>query len=342
MASNGRIQRAKQKARGAWRFGIDRLPGMVVDSLRAEGSGRAGGGFAGQTPTPRVGGGGDAADVREIEQTGYAAAWLGHGGVLLRQGGLTILVDPVLSERIGPRVGGRTIGPARLIPSPATIHELPTVDLILITHAHYDHLDRPTLEQLARTQTTVLTARRTRRLIPRGFGNVLELHWDGVIEVGGVRISALRPEHWGSRTALDVARGCNSYLLESDDRRTLAPGDTAETGEFASIGSIDLALFGIGAYEPSEHHHATPEQVWQMFCDMPGRVLLPVHHSTFAISGEHVDEPMTRLLAAAGKENHRVASIEPGQIWTPGEKPNAKKEPLNNQGGGFPARPGAI
>ncbi|VAX36349.1 hypothetical protein MNBD_PLANCTO03-739 [hydrothermal vent metagenome] len=296
------MRRVRQKAQGAWRFGIDRLPGMVVDSLRGEGGGVAAAGV----------------DVREVAQVGYAAAWLGHGGVLLRQGGMTILVDPVLGDRIGPRVGGRTIGPSRLRPSPVEVRGLPTVDLVLITHAHYDHLDRPTLEQLARPGTTVLTSKRTRRLIPRGFGNVVELHWDGVVEVGGVRVSALRPEHWGGRTAIDVLRGCNSYMIESGDRRTLAPGDTAETDEFASAGEVDLALFGIGAYEPSEHHHATPEQVWRMFCEMPGRVLLPVHHSTFAISGEHVDEPMTRLMTAAGKEAARVACVEPGQVWVPG------------------------
>ena len=256
-------------------------------------------------------------DLREAVQVGYAAAWLGHAGVLLRQGGMTILVDPVLSDRIGPRIGGRVYGPGRLAANPAGIERLPEVDLVLITHAHYDHLDRPTLEQLARAGTTVVTSKRTRRLIPRGFGSVIELHWDGVVDVGGVRVSALRPEHWGGRTAIDVARGCNSYLIESGDRRTLMPGDTADTSEFASVGAVDLAAFGIGAYEPSEHHHATPEQVWGMFCGMPGRVLLPVHHSTFEISGEHVDEPMARLLAAAGGEMERVVVMVPGELWVP-------------------------
>ncbi len=305
VASNEKLRRARLKAQGAWRFGIDRLPGMVADSIRSQSQ------PASKTPPSPT------QDLRDAVYAKFAAAWLGHAGVLLRQGDTTILIDPVLSDRIGPRVGGRTIGPARLTPNPATVDRLPEVDLVLITHAHYDHLDRPTLEQLARQETTVLTSKRTRRLIPRGFGNVIELHWDGVIEVGGVRVSALRPEHWGGRTAIDVLRGCNSYLIESDKHRTLAPGDTAETGEFASLGGVDLALFGIGAYEPSEHHHATPEQVWNMFCRMPGRVLLPVHHSTFAISGEHVDEPMARLLEAAGEQVEKVAQMKPGQLWIP-------------------------
>ncbi|MCC7388635.1 MAG: MBL fold metallo-hydrolase [Phycisphaerales bacterium] len=302
MAGDGRFRRARDKARGAWRFGVDRLPGMVRDSVRDGGvAPGARGGF----------------DLREAAGAGYAAAWLGHGGLLLRQGETTCLVDPVLSERIGPRIGGRVIGPGRLSAAPVGVDRLPEIDLVLITHAHYDHLDRATLEQLARRGTVVVTSRRTRRLIPRGFGSVIELHWDGVVEVGGVRVSALRPEHWGGRTAVDVLRGCNSYLVESDGRRTLAPGDTAETGEFAGLGPIDLAAFGIGAYSPSEHHHATPEQVWGMFRSVPGERLLPVHHSTFEISGERVEEPMARLLAAAGGEAGRVVRVEAGELWRP-------------------------
>ena len=302
MASNGRIRRAAAKARGAWRFGVDRLPGMVRESVRD-----------GRSAAEVCTGGG--VDLREAADVAYGAAWLGHAGILLRQGGTTVLVDPVLSERIGPRIGGRVIGPGRLQDAPVGVEGLPEVDAVLITHAHFDHLDRPTLEMLARRGTVVVTSRRTRRLIPRGFGSVVELHWDGVVEVGGLRVSALRPEHWGGRTAIDVVRGCNSYLIESDDRRTLTPGDTADTTEFESVGAVDLAAFGIGAYSPSEHHHATPEQVWEMFKGMPGERLLPVHHSTFEISGEHVDEPMERLLRAARGEESRLIQVAPGALW---------------------------
>jgi len=303
-------KKAAKKARGALQFGVHRLPGMVAGSVREA---RRGGVVPGASTIA------SGQDLRELLQVRYGAAWLGHGSALVRQGGMTILVDPVLSHRIGPRIGGRTIGPARLEAAPAPSDELPPIDLVLISHAHYDHLDRPTLEQLAASGTTVVTSRRTRRLIPRGFRRVIELGLDDQLEIGGVRLSALRPEHWGGRTAVDVARGCNSYLIESDEHRTLAPGDTALTSEFDALGSVDLAVFGIGAYEPSEHHHATPEQVWRMFTAMPGGVLLPVHHSTFEISAEHVDEPMQRLLAAAGNDAARIAAVKPGELWLPGD-----------------------
>lgn len=306
---NGRelIRKAGKKARGAVHFSVNRLPGMVAGSVR-EARGRGPG-------VPATGEAGH--DLRELLQVEYGAAWLGHGSVLLRQGGMTMLVDPVLSHRIGPRIGGKTVGPARLNAAPAGADKLPRPDLILISHAHYDHLDVPTLEQLAHAETTVITSRRTRKLIPRGFGRVIEMGWDEEVEIGGTKIAALRPEHWGGRTAVDVARGCNSYLIESDDRRTLAPGDTALTSEFDTLGGVDLAVFGIGAYEPSEHHHATPEQVWRMFTAMSGAMLLPVHHSTFEISAEHVDEPMQRLLAAAGERVGQVAAVNPGELWIP-------------------------
>lgn len=289
-------------------FGVNRLPGMVADSVRDTRR---------RTADSEAVPGIVDHDLRKISSVPFAAAWLGHAGVLLRQGGTTIVIDPVLSDRIGPRIGGRTIGPARLAAAPAPVGELPPIDLVLISHAHYDHLDRPTLEQLAAANTTVVTARRTQRLIPSGFGRVIELAPTEDLRIGGVRVSALRPEHWGGRTAVDVARGCNSYLIESDDRRTLAPGDTALTSEFDAVGEVDLAVFGIGAYEPSDHHHATPEQVWRMFTAMPGRVLLPVHHSTFEISGEHVDEPMARLRNAAGDRAAQIAAVQPGELWTP-------------------------
>lgn len=300
MTPRQRIELAKKKAHGAWRFGLDRLPSMVRESIRDIGGGSHG-----------------SHDLREAEDCERAAAWLGHGGVLLRQGGTTILVDPVLSHRIGPRIAGRIFGPSRAGPDPVKVERLPRADVILITHAHYDHLDVPTLERLASERTTVITSRRTQKLIPRGFGSVVELPWDGVIEAAGVRVSALRPKHWGGRTAVDVARACNSYLIESDGWRTLAPGDTAETSEFASLGRIDLAAFGIGAYEPAEHHHATPEQVWRMFTSMPGELLLPIHHSTFELSAEHIDEPLARLIDAAGEQVDRIVNLEPGELWTP-------------------------
>lgn len=250
-----------------------------------------------------------------------ALAWLGHCSVLLKVGGLTVLTDPVLSPKIGVRLGPVMVGPRRLAPA-LPIEDLPRADLILISHAHFDHLDKPTLRRLADQRTLVITAARTGPIIPRGFAGVRELEWGEHLSLpgeagngGGLRIEAVRPRHWGARTAWDRHRGYNSYVLrplpgatgagEGEASRggsaaVLFAGDTAYTEEYARVAPIDLAIMGIGAYDPWEHAHATPEQAYAMARHARARRLLPVHHSTFALSDEPLHEPLERLHRAAG------------------------------------------
>ncbi len=292
-------------AAAATASGLRRYPRDLAESIR-------------DVARTRTDGAGAPPDLRGLHEHELAAAWLGHASVLLRQGGVTLLVDPVFSRRIGPRLGPLTLGPARRS-CPVDPSTLPPADAILITHAHYDHLDRPTLAALASSRTTVITARGTRGLIPRGFRHVIELDWDDEREIENLAVRAIRPAHWGARAWLDFGRGFNSYVIVSDDRRTIAAGDTARTDAFRGVGPIDLALFGIGAYDPWQHKHATPEQVWEMFTAAPGARLLPVHHSTFELSDEHRDEPMRRLLAAAGADHVRIIVVEPGHVWAASE-----------------------
>jgi len=246
-----------------------------------------------------------------------AGVWLGHATVLLRVAGVTILTDPVLSERIGMRLGRVTLGINRLRPPALDVESLPPIDIIAISHAHFDHLDRPTLERLISPETTVITARRTAKLIPPGFGRVIELRWGEELKVAGVTFTAIRPAHWGARRWVDASRGYNSYLIRAGDSSVFFAGDTAYTTSFRDVGPVDLAIMGIGAYEPWIHAHANPEQAWAMVNSMRAHCLMPVHHSTFELSDEHVDEPMERLLGAAGQEEDRIVAREPGELWTP-------------------------
>ncbi len=253
--------------------------------------------------------------VHHIGEHALAAVWLGHGTVLARLGRVNILVDPVFSDRIGARLGPYVFGPKRKMKIPVPPDTLPRVDLVMVTHAHYDHLDKPSLRLLARKETTVVAPVRTRRLIPDGFKEVVELAPGGSFRFGGVRIAAIGPRHWGARSFFDRHRGHNSYLAEAPRGRILFAGDTAHTDAFEQKKGIDLAVFGIGAYDPWEHMHATPEQVWQMFDRMGGRNLLPVHHSTFELSDEPLEEPMHRLLRASQGQTGRVVQVHPGQVW---------------------------
>lgn len=243
--------------------------------------------------------------------------WLGHNSVLLAVDGVTVLLDPVLGERIGVRIPGLTVGPARLVPRVVPhVDALPTPDLILISHAHFDHLDIPTLTALASKNTHVITAAETADLIPDGFASVHELDWGESRRVLGLNITALRPNHWGARTMWDRHRGYNGYLVESPRARWLYAGDTALTQNFHGLGTLDLGIFGIGAYNPWIHAHASPEQVWDMAHHSGSTRLLPVHHSTFKLSDEPAHEPMDRLQAAAGRDQDRILIPTLGDILT--------------------------
>ena len=287
---------------------VRRYPKHVIDSVRSA-----------RRAAPEVT---PSADLTEFASHDLAAFWIGHATVLLRLAGRTILTDPVFSHRIGVSAMGVTIGVPRLAPPAVDVDHLPAIDVVLLSHAHFDHLDRPSLERLASGPARgamVVTASRTRRLVPAGFGDVIELPWDRRVRVAGLRIQAHRPAHWGARTAIDQFRGFNSYVLEGAGRRVLFAGDTAHTDAFDRIGSTDVSIFGIGAYDPWEHAHATPEQVWSMFCAQRAGAsdahILPMHHSTFQLGREPVHEPIERLLKAAGSEVDRVVARAPGELW---------------------------
>lgn len=297
---------ARKPFKAALRSGLRRYPRELLDSLRASPLHPA-------LPARDM--------LEELAPHGLAVAWLGHAGVLATLGRLTLVVDPVLSTRIGMKLANRVFGPARKAPAPLEPESLKGLDAILITHAHYDHLDKPTLAKLADERTTVIVPPRCRKLIPKGFADIIELAPGEPIELHGSRIEALPPRHWGARAWLDRKRGVNAYLLRHDEGSILFTGDTAHTESFNELRDIDLAVFGIGAYDPWEHMHATPEQVWRMFIACGARHLLPVHHSTFELSDEPMHEPLTRLRTAAGDEAHRIIEEQPGEVVVvPGSK----------------------
>lgn len=257
-------------------------------------------------------------DLTGWEERALSAVWIGHATVLLRMEGMTILTDPVFSSRVGLGFGLVTGGPRRLVAPALSLRELPPVDLILLSHAHFDHLDRPTLVRLPK-RTPVITSQHTRDLVrDLGFRNVTELRWGERTQVERLTVTAHAVKHWGARIFYDHHRGFNSYLLESEHYRVLYGGDTAYHDGFKSIGNVDLAILGIGAYDPYIQAHATPEQAWQMAEHVHAAAVLPIHHSTFRLSHEPIHEPIQRILAAAGSEAHRIVAREVGDAWTKG------------------------
>jgi L-ascorbate metabolism protein UlaG (beta-lactamase superfamily) len=251
---------------------------------------------------------------------GLHAAWLGHATVLLKIDGATILTDPVFSERVGIDLGLATLGPKRLVASPLEASKLPKIDLVLLSHAHMDHFDLPSLRQLEGRGATVVTAARTGDLLNAGgYRAVHEIGWGERAASGPFSIRAFQVNHWGARMRSDTYRGYNGYVIEAGRYRVLFGGDTAATTAFRSVRSakpFDLAIMPVGAYDPWIHYHCTPEQAWQMANDAGAEFVLPIHHQTFPLSREPFLEPIERKLAAAGNHPDRVAIHRIGQEFS--------------------------
>jgi L-ascorbate metabolism protein UlaG (beta-lactamase superfamily) len=247
---------------------------------------------------------------------GLYAAWLGHTTVLLSIDGTTILTDPVFSTRVGLDAGLFTLGPKRLVAPALAIAELPHIDLLLLSHAHFDHFDLPSLRLLENRGTVVVTAARTADLLrPSRYAGVRELGWGERTRLGPLEIAAFRVNHWGARMRGDTYRGYNGYTIDAGRYRVLFGGDTASTDAFRALKTarpFDLAIMPVGAYDPWIHYHATPEEALRMANDAGADAIMPVHHQTFQLSREPFLEPIERLSNAVGRHTERVAARRVG------------------------------
>lgn len=246
--------------------------------------------------------------------TGLHATWIGHASVLLKLDGYTIITDPVFSSRVGIGLGPITLGLKRLVQPALSVEELPRIDLVLLSHAHMDHFDIPSLRALESKKVEVVTARGTSDLLrPDRYHKVQEVSWGQTTQSGPAAIRGLQVNHWGARMRSDTWRGYNGYVITAGRWRVVFGGDTAVVDTFRQVGGADLALMPIGAYNPWIRVHCDPEQAWRMSEDARAAHVLPIHHATFNLSHEPVHEPVERLLQAAGSQRSRVALTDPGQ-----------------------------
>jgi L-ascorbate metabolism protein UlaG (beta-lactamase superfamily) len=245
--------------------------------------------------------------------------WLGQATCLLRVGGLNILTDPHFGEQAGFPLGQRTIGRRRQTALPCSVDALPPIDLVLLSHAHFDHWDKESLERIIEhsgSRASVVIPARTRRLLPRGFANVIELPWDRRARVNGLRITSIRPRHWGARWFIDRHRGYNSYVIDAGEKRVVFGGDTGHTDAFdhlADDGGVDLAILGIGNSDHWGHVHASPEEAADMARRMAADRLMPIHHSTFQDPSEARNDPVARVLSAW--DEARIICSHVGESW---------------------------
>lgn len=257
------------------------------------------------------------------------AAWIGHSTVLINFLGTWILTDPVFSQRIGLTFAGLfTLGPKRLVEPALPLESLPPLDLILLSHAHMDHLDLPSLREL-NPATPVVMAKNTSDVIADlDFQTVYELDWGRWTQIGALRIEALEVKHFGWRypweedrsRGFHEGRSYNAYLLTKNDRHIVFGGDTSYHELFRTLAdrriAVEVAMMPIGAYDPWIRNHANPEQAVAMSDHMGARMILPIHWNTFIQSSEPRHEPIERLKAALAAAPERLALETIGQTWS--------------------------
>jgi L-ascorbate metabolism protein UlaG (beta-lactamase superfamily) len=248
--------------------------------------------------------------VASPEQIGVT--WLGHAGFFAQVGGLNIAIDPVWALWLGP---------AKRLRHPSVwAHDLPPIDLVLITHAHHDHLHLASLRKLAAAQPIIVPEGVGTLVKNCGFGRIVELKTWQSATFGDLRITLTPARHWGARMIHDTHRGFGGYLIQSPSQTLYHCGDSSMFDGFTEIGKrsrIDVALMPIGAYQPPSGRpvHMNPEEALDAFEMVGARHMVPMHFETYPLSGEPLHEPIERLeLAAKEREIYdRVRRLREGE-----------------------------
>jgi N-acyl-phosphatidylethanolamine-hydrolysing phospholipase D len=262
----------------------------------------------------------DGAEVR-ANGTQPTVTWIGHATLLVQLDGVNILTDPIWSNRAGPF----GIGPRRLVPPGLGFDALPPIHAVVISHDHYDHLDLRTVQQLehAHHPTFFVPLGLGAWLAERGVGQVVELDWWQQHVYRGLTFVATPAQHGSGRSLTDQnVRLWASWSVLGAQRRFFFAGDTGYTAALAEIGRrlgpFDAAVIPIGGYTASttsHPNHVSPEEGVQLFEDVRGRLLVPMHWGTFTLNREPHGEPPARLLAEARRRGleARVAVLSQGQ-----------------------------
>jgi len=230
--------------------------------------------------------------------------FIGHSSFLIQIGGLNLIVDPVFASWL--------IVLHRIRRPGVPIKHLPPIDAVLLSHAHMDHLNLPSLRRIIR-HTRRLTGNSPAAIVPwnvtdlvegLGFSSVTSLAWWQSVQVGNVEITLTPAKHWGARKMTDTHRGFGGYVIRSGSQSLYHAGDTGYFDGFHEIRARlapQIALLPIGAYSPDSFRsvHTSPEDALQIFTDLLANTMIPMHYGTFCLSAEPIDEPLPRLLAAA-------------------------------------------
>jgi L-ascorbate metabolism protein UlaG (beta-lactamase superfamily) len=257
--------------------------------------------------------------------------WLGHSTVLVEIAGKRVLTDPVFSDRVSP---SQVFGPKRFFAPPLALDELPKVDVVLISHDHYDHLDRATVVDLARTGP--------RFVVPLGVGTrmrawgiaaelITELDWWQETVIDGLRLVCTPARHFSGRGLFDRNQTLwAGWALVGTEAKLFFSGDSGFGPHFAEIGRrlgpFDVTMMEIGAYDSAwADVHMGPEQAVRAHELVGGVLMLPVHWATFNLALHPWTEPGERVLAEAGRSGARVAFPRPGERFESRQLPPAAR-----------------
>jgi len=249
-------------------------------------------------------------------RTAATVTWVGHSTLLIQLDGVNILTDPQWSDRASPVTFA---GPKRLMLPGMAFEDLPPIDLVIISHDHYDHLDLETVRQLDEVHRPIF-------LVPLGFKAwfaeigitaVEELNWWESREIEGLTVTCLPAQHFSGRSLWDRnQRLWSSWAVAGGTKRIFFAGDTGYYSVFKEIGNrlgpFDVAAIPIGAYLPRaimKMTHLTPEEALQLFTDIRGQCFVAIHWGTFDLTEEPIEEPPQRLEAEAKRLGLDLAKV---------------------------------
>jgi len=257
--------------------------------------------------------------------TTFTATWIGHSTVLLQFGGLNVITDPVFSQRAFPV---QWAGPRRIMDPALPLDVLPPLDVVLLSHSHYDHLDKPAVRRLAKAHpqaTWVVPLGLATYLRGWGVREIVELDWWQETVVNALRITATPARHFSARRLGDRNRTlwCG-FAFELDGTRAFFAGDTAYHQEFGDVGArcgpFDFMMIPIGAYAPRWFMHVVhvdPDEAVQIYEDLakphagsPRPLMLGIHWGTFRLTDEPMDEPPRRTA-----ERWRAVGLDEECLW---------------------------
>ena len=252
--------------------------------------------------------------------------WVGQSTILLNHNNVTVLTDPHFGERASPF---SFLGPKRLTPPPFTVSDLPKIDIVLVSHNHYDHLDKETIVELSKLQPNI------KYFVPLGLEstlkkwgaqNVVELDWWQPFEYGNVEIQATPVQHWSKRSFFDRNNTLwAGWMMKWDEFSFYFAGDSGYSNDFKEtakrLGSPTLAAIPIGAYEPREFMkgaHMDPAEAVKVFSDLDAKYAVGIHWGTFKLTLEPMNEPPRLLKENLEREDHspqRFRALSHGEMW---------------------------